>query len=617
MVLTFQSASSTRSLVPIDLQNIFWRSAKLPKDISTITGYSHSIGGTKTPVVEKNASGKITGDRSKKIKRVDVRFSFKGGFASVRENSVTLSGSVPWEKTYRILARLVPEVKTLTFKITNTAVRFYLKKEVNLEGIYREKSRGFGYRIEYEPELGFSRLKIRFDDNVIVSIFANGTVVAQGKELTGIENRVKDLLSSYKNPYKGNKPKIPLAARKNLAKKRRNITEARYERANNWTSSKNGFYVRPGPNKVPRFYAVPSNPALVRQKVIRAYANLGVNIPPLTKRLLGIISNTKPKPKVIPKKAVSNWNISPPTGMYIRPGPGGLPKLYKIPKFLKQGKKTVVESYKKAGVRIPNKVRNVFGISPSPNAKSPSPAKLLGNVNNKGRFRIDGLECMRYKLVDLKRIAEKLDIPVSRRTKQQLCNSIKSKILKKSPNSSAPNFTKNGVNHYVLINERKIKRGPRSKSMNSFKVNELKNFILSINKNANVSNKKKKNLIELLIERKRTKNVANKLFNNFNFESPTSTASAVSKPSAVSSSSSSSASSVSSSASSPVRNPLNIARNILGSNFSNKELQNFLNRYKKSPNSLNKIVKEFKLRKNLEMEPSPVKRASGVSVERL
>ena len=95
MVLTFQSASSNRSLVPIDLQNIFWRSAKLPKDITTITGYSHSIGGTKNPVVEKNSSGKITGDSSKKIRRVDVRFSFKGGFASVRENSVTLSGSVP------------------------------------------------------------------------------------------------------------------------------------------------------------------------------------------------------------------------------------------------------------------------------------------------------------------------------------------------------------------------------------------------------------------------------------------------------------------------------------------------------------------------------------------
>jgi hypothetical protein len=597
MVLTFQSATSNRSLVPIDLQNVFWRTTKLPKDVANIIGFAHSIGGTKNPVVEKNASGKITGDRNKKIKRVDVRFTFKGGFASVRENSVTISGSVPWEMTYRVLVRLLPEAKQLTFKVTNTAVRFYLKKEVNLEGIYREKSKGPGFRMEYEPELGFSRIKIRFDDNVIVSVFANGTVVAQGKDLKGIENRVKTLLASYKNPFKGNSSKIPLAARKNLAKKRRNITEARYERAKNWLNSKPGFYVRPGPNKAPRFYSVPSNPALVRQKVMRAYANIGVNIPPLTRNILGIVSVPALKPKVVPKKTVSNWNASPPSGMYVRPGPGGLPKFYKIPKLKKQGKKTVLEAYRKAGVRIPNKVRNIFGISPSSPSSNKEP-KLRGNINNKGRFRIDSLECMRYKLVDLKKIAERLDIPVSRRTKEQLCRSIRSKLV--SSSSATPdeaNFTKNGVKHYILANERKIKRGPRSKSMNSFKIDELKNFVSMMNSDINVSNKKKKNLIDILIERKRTKDTVNALFNNFNFSPSSKGSSPLSTASAVSSASSKGSPLSKGSPSPPRRNPLNIARDILGSNFTNKELQNFLNRYKKSPNSLNTIVKEFKNKK--------------------
>lgn len=599
MVLTFQSATSDRILIPIDLQNIFWRSKTLPKGITSVTGFSHSIGGTKKPVAEKtsNSNGKVVGDSSKPIKRVDVRFSFKGGFASVRERSVTISGSVPWEMTYRVLVRLVPEIKNVKFEITNTAVKFYLKKEVNIEGIYNEKYKTNTYRMEYEPELGFSRLKIKFSDGVVASIFANGTVVAQGRNLTGIETRVKNLLDSYKKPYKGTAVrKIPIPARKNLAKKRKNITEARYERAKNWFNYKNGYYVRPGPDKVPRFYAVPSKPALVRQKVLRAYANIGVNVPPLTRSLLGIApATTKPKPKAVPKKTLGNWNVSPPNGMYVRPGPGGLPKFYKIPKFIKQGKKTVLDAYKKAGVKIPNKVRTIFGISPSPvfvpGSTSPGTNRtspITGNINNKGRFRIDRLDCMRYKLEDLKKIAIRLDIPITRRTKDQLCREIRSKIIK--PNSKPKvDFVKNGIPHSILINSRKIKRGTRSKTINSFKIEELKNFILKLDASSKVNGKKKKNLIDLLIERKRARNIFNKMFDNF---SPGSTNSN-------SNGSPSSSPSTIRTSPSPARDPLNIARDVLGPGFTNSELREFLNRYVKSPNSLNNIVEEFKSRKKL------------------
>lgn len=597
MVLTFQSASSSRTLAPIDLQNVFWRSVRLPKDVHSIQGFTQSIGGK--PIIEKySTTGKVTGDRNKKLKRVDVRFSFKGGFASVRETTVSIAGSVPWEMTYRVLSRLVPEIKSLTFKITNTAVKFYLKKAVKLDRIFEERHKGPGYTLEFEPEL-YPGLRIKFSDGVLVNVFANGTVTAQGKELKGIEKRVKDLFATYKNPYGMNKPKIPIAARKNLAKKRANITESRYEPAKGWTNSRSGFYVRPGPNKVARFYAVPKNPALVRTKVIRAYSNIGVNVPPLTRKLLGIVSATATAPpKSTVKKTVTNWNASPPPGMYIRPGPGGLPKLYKIPKLIKQGKKTVVSTYKKAAVRIPNRVRTVFGISPSPNHVNSSPVtKLVGNVN-RGVFRIDGLDCMRYKLNDLKLIAERLDIPIGRRKKEYLCRDIRSKLISNTVSpKTKPNFIKNGVSHTILINSRSLKRNSRTKALSSFKIQELKNIIKNLDKTVNNSNlnaKKKNELINLLIERKRTKNALNTMFNNFS----SSSGSASSKGSSLSSGSASSKDS-SFSKDSPVRTGLNIARNILGPGFTNSELQNFLNRYSKSPGSLNRIVGEFKGRKGL------------------
>ena len=581
MTITFQSASSNRTLASIDLQGLFWKSKTLPKDIVSITGYSQSIGG-KTPVVEKHANGRILGDKTKKIKRVDVRFKFKG-IASIRENTITLSGSVPWEMIYRVLVRLVPDAKMLTFTVTNTAVRFYLKKQIRIESIGSQKRSGPGFKITYEPELYFSRIVIRFDDGIVASVFANGTVVAQGRNLKNIEQKVKSVLESYKNPYGANMKEKPVAARKNLKKKREMMTEARYNRANSWTNVKPGHYVRPGPNKRPRFYKVPENPALVRTKVLRAYSNIGVNVPNHVKRTLGIVTTTAPKPKVVPKKTLSNWNSNAPNGFYIRPGPGGLPKMYKIPKHISQGKKTVIEAYKKIGVNIPKKVKNIFGIS---NNKVSSVPTLKGNINNKGRFRIDSLDCMRYKLEDLKKIAVRLDIPIARQTKMQLCKAIQSKlIVTKISNNKEPNFVKNGVKHYILSNEKRVRRNTKTKAMNSFKIQELKNMILAMNNSSNVNGKKKKNLIDMLIERKRTKNELNKMFNlspSSNGGSPLSSSSA--------------SSSKGSPSSEPSRNPLNIARNILGPNFTNSELQEFLNRYKKSPN-INKLVIEFKLRK--------------------
>jgi hypothetical protein len=628
MTLTFQSATSSRSLTPLDLQSIFWRSSsgKLPKDITSITGFQQSIGG-KVPVLQKNANGSITGNKEKNMKRVEVRFKFKG-LAVIRESTVTLSGSVPWEMIYRVLARLVPEVKSLTFTVTNTAERFYLKKRVRLEAIANEKLSGPGYTLSYEPELYFARIVIRFKSGIVASVFSNGTVVAQGKNLKGIESKVRGVLSQYSKPYGEDVVGTPVPARKNLKKKRLNMTEARYEPAKSWTNTRKGFYVRPGPDKVPRFYKVPANPALVRQKVLRAYSNIGVNVPPMVKYLLGISANAAVKPKTASKNAL-NWNANVPNGMYIRPGPGGLPKLYKIPKLITQGRKTVIQTYKKAGINIPSKVKTIFGIV---NASPMKSVSMKTNVNNKGKFRIDGLDCMRYTLPKLQAIATRLGIPIVRQTKTQLCMAIRKKTAvagaSASHSSLKPNFvTANGVKHYILANERRVKRNTRTKAMNSFKVNELVNMIRQLNSTANTSKKSKKELIELLIERKLTMRAINNLFNNFSNSNSN-------RPSPVSvrTPSPSPAKKPSPGPPSPKkRNPLNIARNIIGNGFTNYELKNFLNKYMLLPSTskgtvskmeYKKLVKAFKNRRAIRerLEKSPPRKTGplltkGVVVE--
>jgi hypothetical protein len=245
-------------------------------------------------------------------------------------------------------------------------------------------------------------------------------------------------------------------------------------------------------------------------------------------------------------------------------------------------------------VKIPNKVRTIFSISP-PTSSSAVVALPKLNVTNKGVFRVDGLACSRYKLVDLQKIASRMDIPTLKRKKADLCRDIKKKLIVVNVNQKH-NFVKNGVKHYILANEKRVRRNKHVKSMNSFKVNELKNMIKAMNNSVNVSGKRtKKNLINMLIERKRTANAVNNMFANFSASSRSNSSGPGN--SAGPSGSPLSRSNSSGSGPGPKRSGLNIARNILGPGFTNAQLQNFLNKYMKSPQSLNRIVREFTVRR--------------------
>lgn len=59
-------------------------------------------------------------------------------------------------------------------------------------------------------------------------------------------------------------------------------------------------------------------------------------------------------------KPAFGYNQVPPPGQYIRPGPNGKPRLYTIPENPKLSAAKVEKAYEKAGVQMPNHVKNIF-----------------------------------------------------------------------------------------------------------------------------------------------------------------------------------------------------------------------------------------------------------------
>jgi hypothetical protein len=475
----------------MDLEDLFESNQSLPKDIKSVIGFTQAVGG-KNPVIEKKEDGTIIGSRSAKLARAEVRFAFDG-MAIVRPKSVVLAGKTQWEKMYRVLVRLIPRVRNTTFKVDNTAVRFYLKKTVRMKHIFDQytKRRGLPYTMLYEPEI-FVRLEIRFRGGQLAYVFFNGTVTAQGADLAGIDVKIKAILDSYTDPYGADVPITPIPARKNLKAKRDHMASVRYDAANSWNAVRNGHYVRPGPDKVPRFYKVPENPAYVRQKVLRAYQDLGIAVPANAAQKLGISENIKLKNKKVPISS---------EGTYRRPGPGGILKMYKIPKDLKLGKRTAIKAYADAGINIPENVRSLFGIEAQ--SSQPAARKIVANVHE-GTFRIGGLACSRYTLKNLQKIAANVDMAHTGVKKPVLCNLLKNKL---NPNASTStrdeNFTIDGTDYIILPTERKLQRKgqSRSRALDSFKLDELKRFIQAYNPSLELKSTKR-NLIQTLITEK-------------------------------------------------------------------------------------------------------------------
>lgn len=361
-----------------------------------------------------------------------------------------------FEVVLRVVARhfFTPGLRVNANKIRTTRmdVQLNINRYLILEELVRRISRAVPATVataSYEPEL-FTGAFVKWKRPAMTFIFfTNGTILVRGvSDFSAIPLTVKrivaeagpaNIFKKERGPFGSEYARIarpPPTARQT---QRANKLNARYPRAQSYSNTRNGFYVRPGPNAVPRFYPVVANMGLVRQKALRAYANAGVNVPVHVRNLLGGGEAVLVAKKSPPRRA-PNWNANRP-GYYVRPGPGKQPYFYKIPKGLAAGRKTVLKAYTDAGVRVPARVRNIFGLPG--NGESPlTPTYVI-----KGN-KINGKQYQRYTIAQLVGIARLLKIPEAseNKTAAQLFALIKNKAGGGSASSSprTPNVTVNG-----------------------------------------------------------------------------------------------------------------------------------------------------------------------------
>ena len=208
-----------------------------------------------------------------------------------------------------------------------------------------------------------------------------------------------------------------------------------------------GKYVRPGPNGKPRLYNIKANMSLVTAKITKAYANAGVNMPNYVAQL--VLANPPFMMGAPGAKRAKNWN-NVLNGHYIRPGPGKQPHFYKIPKDLKAGFKTAKKAYNNAGMDVPQRVKNIFGVTGSPTSGSPLRANHVVNGN-----KVNGRQYSRLTTAQLVAIARNLGNAGASNsmTKAAIFERIKSKARVKTPSPNrSPNVTVNG-RVYIFSND--------------------------------------------------------------------------------------------------------------------------------------------------------------------
>jgi TATA-box binding protein (TBP) (component of TFIID and TFIIIB) len=431
-------------------------------------------------------------------------FRTEGGGSAVLHKSssmhITTSGQATYEPVLRKVARFFPglRVNTNTVKLTKVDGRLNIDHKIILDDMARHFARNVPSSvgtISNEPELFSSGAFVHWKSPAMTLVFfTNGTVLIRGTKNLSAAPIVIHRIIQYVGPLNMFKRQVatglngrrltnasgrpvyePLAATRmravptasrNKNAQRLAKLNVRYPRARSYANARAGMYVRPGPNGLPRFYPVVANMSLVHQKALRAYANAGVNMPANVLAVFGgAAGGSVVAPKKSPPRRAPNWNANRP-GFYVRPGPGKQPYFYKIPTGKAAGRKTVLKAYENAGVRVPQRVKNIFGIT-----GSVSPTRVAGVYNVSGN-RIDGKQYSRYTVAQLVRIARNMNIPGAseNRSAAQIFAMIKNKRgASPSPTSNrGPNVTVNG-RHYTFsegLNGR-ITRNGRARQFNT------------------------------------------------------------------------------------------------------------------------------------------------------
>jgi hypothetical protein len=466
----------------------------LPPGVDELLGYTTT--GEK-PVVRK-IRGRNTIIGANKTNTFDVkRWAFTINFKSPESKAyvsysdkerLQINTTGPYERVVRLLHKTyLPGVAYSDVKILKIDTKMYINRYLNLDNFGEELTKRVPssklLSWSYEPDLfsggGFLKWS---DPRATLVFFTNGTILTLGlkkfedvgvtaeilkqlfaKYLVDKVKLFKYMRGAYGLNYMG-AVKPPVPARKNLAKKRAAAAN-RYAQAMGWNNVREGFYVRPGANGKPRFYPMVANLKLVRPKVVRAYAEAGVPIPRHVRNALGIENGAAPVAKVEGRRA-PNWSATK-NGYYVKPGPGGLPYFYKVPKGKAAAKKTVQKAYAEAGVPIPVSVRNLFDIEVNNSGAGPARKQHYVNYNAQGGLRINGKQFSRYTQAELVQIARNLNIPqVNASTKlANIARYIKGAV---GNVNNAPDATLNGA-QIVFMNNGRVKRGGRARQWATLK----------------------------------------------------------------------------------------------------------------------------------------------------
>lgn len=468
----------------------------MPKGVNELLGYTAT---GELPIIRKirgrNAILGVNKTNTLNVKRWVFTINFKApeskAYIVYSDNSrLQINTTGPYERVLRFLNNTyLPGVWGAPVNILKIDTKLYINRKINLADLGQEISRRVPFSKgswSLEEELfsggGFLRWK---DPKATLIISTNGTVLTLGLksfEDMGVTAKIlEQLFSKYlidkTKVFKyargawglnyNRRPALPVPARKNLEGKRKQMAAVRNPLAEGWNNTREGFYVRPGANGKPRFYPLVANLKLVRPKVIRAYAEAGVPIPKGVRNVLGIEEGATPAPKATNRRA-PGWNAVR-NGQYVKPGPGGQPYFYKVPKNKKAAGKGVVEAYQKAGVKIPAHVRELFGLE-GPNTPAAEAKKHYVNLNAQGGLRVNGKQYKRYTVAQLVAIARNLGLP---QVSESMPLATIAEYIKMTlgQNKNVPNAELEGV-PIIFMNNGRVKRGPRARQWATLKANE-------------------------------------------------------------------------------------------------------------------------------------------------
>jgi len=342
------------------------------------------------------------------------------------------------------------------FKVNKLDGQFFVNFPIKVDKLYEALSKHLSknnFSYQYEPELvtwGTLRL-----GDFKYKLFRKGLVQFSGDAEKAPELFMKTL---NKIPWPefttGDRYTSPKKSVQNKAA----IARERYQRAMNYNDTMPGFYVRPGPNGLPRFYPIPANKAPIRMKVLRAYMNANKNIPNSVKKLFnleGLELKEKEESKAAPSFSATK------NGYYVKPGKGGAPFFYKVPKDTKAAKARVIKTYKNAGKPVPQAVRNIFKITNADVAMKETNLYVPHRVNTRNnKYRINGVLASNYTVPQLLGIARNLKI--ARASNKMTAAQITQLIANKLGVVKKPHAVVNGVPHTLLFNGR-VMRGTRAK----------------------------------------------------------------------------------------------------------------------------------------------------------